>query len=222
VTYDCLIFYYSCCSCCAVNPIVKLEALNGLLDHDKINDLLTDLRQKRIKEPLFLPLRSLDGKRFFFGRQTELDERRSARADMAYRDDFLTRAEEILEPLHQTILKRLPTHTVMSVSILVSLPGACEQKLHTDFDVSTLHDMPICEYPFSVIIPLHDFCELIVKDDLPYPTTLRVPYNYYLHFRGDVIHAGGNNTLIMEHYRIHAYFSPPYYSMPFDTFYVCI
>lgn len=169
MTYDCLIFYYSCCSCCAVNPIVvKLEALNGLLDHDKINDLLTDLRQKRIKEPLFLPLRSLDGKRFFFGRQTELDERRSARADMAYRDDFLTRAEEIIEPLHQTILKRLPTHTVMSVSILVSLPGACEQKLHTDFDVSTLHDMPICEYPFSVIIPLHDFCELIVKDDLPY------------------------------------------------------
>lgn len=199
----------------AVNPTTKVEALQGLLNLSRMKRLLSTLREKEVKKPQFNTLKSKDDKRYFFGALTPCEG--GARVQ-SWRDEIIETVESILRPMHEAVLVKMPTHTVMSVSVLVSLPGAIEQQLHTDFNLDSFRDELSPTYPFSVIIPLHDSCELIIKDD-DACVTMHVPYPYYIQFRGDVIHAGGVNRGVGVQYRMHAYFSSPSYPIPFDTFY---
>lgn len=210
-----LVFRCVCCASTSVNPTTKIEALQGLLDLTQMSKLLCTLREKEVKKPRFNALRSKDMKRFFFSAMTTCEG--GARVK-GWRQEIIQTMETILRPMHQAILAKMPTHTVMSVSILVSLPGATEQQLHTDFDMDLFEDMPPSTYPFSVIIPLHDSCQVIVKDD-DACVTLHVPYPYYMQFRGDVIHAGGVHAGVGAQYRMHAYFSSAQFTVPFDEFY---
>ena len=122
-----LIFSSYLCILRAVNPTTKVEALQGILDLYRMKRLLWTLREKEVKKPHFNTLKSKDDKRYFFGALTPCEG--GARVQ-SWRENIIETVESILSPLHEAVLVKMPEHTVMSVSVLVSLPGAVEQQLH--------------------------------------------------------------------------------------------
>ena len=108
-----------------------------------------------------------------------------------------------MEPIYENLKKKLRHLTKMWVGILASAPNTKQQQLHTDFSNSLFEEIGDPHlYPFSIIVPLHSSCTLRIGK-FPPPDdgnneglqvhNVVVPYQYYVRFRGDVIHGGGEN-----------------------------
>ena len=93
---------------------------------------------------------------------------------------------------------------------------------HKDFSDKVIGDLPLSHMPFSILLPLHGSCMFISYpvEEAVYSTQVWfVPFGHYLHFRGDLMHAGGQNLTDSTHFRIHCYFAPNSMLIPSNEVY---
>jgi hypothetical protein len=188
-----------------------------------VEDLLSELRRHEIAGPLYAQLLSTDKRRFMLAAYLEdvpfTPRSKQGKAANVSRRKLLRMAERVVEPLRVQLQKKLKKHVVVKVNILVSLPGAASQEVHLDFSEEVLTGLDVSEMPFSILLPLHDYClfnlQLHGKYDTITPVT--IPYGMYVQFRGDLWHFGGINPLSIVQYRIHAYFATTIDIIPKDA-----
>lgn len=195
----------------------------GLLSEASVEALLTELRKHEVAGPLYAQLLSTDKRRFmlshYLSQKPFSKNSKNARSVNATRRKLLKMAEEVLEPLRRQLHRQFKRHVAVQVNILVSLPGASSQEVHLDFSNEVLAPLDICDYPFSILIPLHDYClfNMYLRDKYDIMTPYTIPYGMYAKFRGDLWHCGGENPLSVIQYRIHAYFATSLDIIPTDA-----
>lgn len=194
-----------------------------LICSNSVQALLAELRRHDIAGPLYAQLLSTDKKRFMMAAYLEevpfTPRSKQGKAANVNRRKLLRMAEKVVEPLRTQLQVQMNKHVVVVVNILVSLPGAGAQEVHLDFSEDVLTSLDVSEIPFSILLPLHDYClfnlQLHGKYDTITPVT--IPYGMYIQFRGDLWHFGGINPLSIVQYRIHAYFATSLDIIPKDA-----
>jgi hypothetical protein len=90
-------------------------------------------------------------------------------------------------------------------AVLGSRKGAKSQQVHVDFAKESLDKVVEDGYPWSMVIPVNDYCFLGVRPDNGVEEWLTVRRGQFLIFRGDLYHCGGPHFLNEPQFRLHAY-----------------
>ena len=84
----------------------------------------------------------------------------------------------------------LSSHEIKTPVLLRTLPGACRQQLHQDFNLDFLHDNPNV---FFFLVPLDCATTILVKDT-GHLKSIAIPLGKCFLAKGDTIHAGSTSV----------------------------